>query len=73
LGLYLCGILDPYTLQVRTKFPSVITNVLLQLVRDIINGVCYQRYENVLSNRKVVQLCPNVDVWGAEKNLEEEL
>jgi len=24
------------------------TNVLLQLVRDIINGVCYQRYEKRL-------------------------
>ena len=28
-----------------TKFPNLITNVHLQLVRDIINSVCYQRYE----------------------------
>ena len=35
--------------------------------------VCYQRYENVLSNRKVVQLGPNVNVCASEKNLEEEL
>jgi len=25
------------------KFPSLTTNVLLQLARDITNGVCYQR------------------------------
>jgi len=47
--------------------------VLLQLVRDIIDGVCYQRFENVLSNKKVVQLGPNCNVCAAEKNLEEEL
>jgi len=41
LGLYFCEILDPATGQDRTKFPSLSTNVLLQLVRDIINGVCY--------------------------------
>jgi len=41
-------------------------------VRDIINEVCYQRYENVLSNRKVVQLAPNVNVCAAETNLEEQ-
>jgi len=31
-----------------TKFPSLIATVLLQLVRDISNGVCYQRYEKHL-------------------------
>ena len=73
MGLYFCRILDPATVQDRTKFPSLMTNVLLQLMRDIINGVRYQRYENVLSNRKVVQLGPNVHVCAAEKILEEEL
>jgi len=52
----------PATIQDRTK-----SNVLLQLGRDIVNGVCYQRYENVLCNRKVVQLGPNVNVCAAEK------
>jgi len=39
-----CGILDPAAVHDCTKFPSLIINVLLQLVRDIINGVSYQRY-----------------------------
>jgi len=56
LGLHFCGILDSTAVQDCTKFPSLITNVLLQLVRDIINGEFYQRYENVLSNKKVVQM-----------------
>jgi len=43
-----CGILDPDAVQDCTKFPSLITNVLLQLVGDIIKGVCYQRYEKRL-------------------------
>jgi len=43
--MYFCEILDPVTVQDYTKFPSVITNVLLQLVKYIINGVCCQRYE----------------------------
>jgi len=47
-----CGILDPATVQNCTKFPSAITNVLLQLLRDIINGVCYQRYEKRLEQQK---------------------
>jgi len=51
-GLYFCGILDSAAVQAWTKFPSLITNVLLQLVRDIINGVCYQRYEKHLEQQK---------------------
>jgi len=43
LGLYFCWILGPADNQDCTKFPSLITNVLLQLARDITNGVCYQR------------------------------
>jgi len=39
LGLYFCGILDPATVQDCTKFPRLITIVLLQLVRDIIEYV----------------------------------
>jgi len=52
------------------KFPSLITNVLLQLVKDIIHGVCYQRYEKRLQQQKGR---PNVNVCAAEKNLEQEL
>jgi len=45
LGMHFCRILDPVTVQDCTKFPSVITNILLQLVKDITIGVCYKRYE----------------------------
>ena len=51
-----CGILDHATFQDCTKFPSVISNVLLQLLRDIINGVCYQRYAILPGQQKVVQM-----------------
>jgi len=44
IGNIFCGILDHVAVQDCTKFPSVIANVLLQLVKDIINGVGYQRY-----------------------------
>ena len=54
-GLYSCGILDPAAVQDWTKFPSLITNVL-QLVRYIINGVCYQRYEKHLEQQKGRQM-----------------
>jgi len=47
-----CGLLDPATVQDCTKLPSVITNVLLQLLRDIINGACYQRYGKGLEQQK---------------------
>jgi len=39
LDLCVCGILDPAVVQDLTKFPSSIKKVLLQLVRDIIDGV----------------------------------
>jgi len=39
-------------------------------VRDIINGVCYQRYEKHLEQQKGR---PNVNTCAAEENLEEEL
>ena len=55
-GLYFCRILDPAAVQDWTKFPSLITNVLLQLVRDVINGVCYQRYEKHLEQQKGCQM-----------------
>jgi len=57
LGIYFCGILDPVAVQDCTKFPSVITNVLLQLMKDIINGVCYQRFENRLEQQKRSSKC----------------
>jgi len=47
-GYIPCGILDPAAVHDCTKFPSLLANVLLQLVEDIISGVCYQRYEKRL-------------------------
>jgi len=47
-----------------------ITNVLLQLLKDIINGVCYQRYEKRLEQQKGL---PNDYVCVAEENFKEEL
>ena len=70
MGLYFCGVLDPTAAQDCEKFPSLIPNVPLQLVRDIINGDCYQRYEKRNEQQKGR---PDVDVRAAEKNLEEEL
>jgi len=70
LGLYFCGILDTAAVQDCTKFPSLITNVLLHLVRDFINGVCYQRYEKRLEQQTGR---PKVNVCAAAENLEEEL
>jgi len=58
------------TVQDCTKFPSSLTNVLLQLVRDVINIICYQRYKNRLEQQKGR---PNVNVCTAEQNLEEKL
>jgi len=60
-----CGILDPATVQDCTKYPSVITNENLQLLRDTIDGVCYQRYEKRLEQKKGL---PNVYVYVAEEN-----
>jgi len=40
------------------------------LVRDIINGLCYQRYEKRIEQQKGR---PNVNICVAEENLEEEL
>jgi len=55
-----------------TEFPSLKTNVLLQLKSDIINRVCCQRYENVLSNnKKVVQMLMFVlqkKIWKGNYN-----
>ena len=52
MGIYFCGSLDPAAIQDCTKFLSLMTNLLLQLVRDIINEVCYQRYEKRLEQPK---------------------
>ena len=70
MGIYFCGILDRATFQDCTKFPSFITNVLLQLLRDIINGVCYQRYEKHFEQKKG---SANVNVSVEQENVEEEL
>jgi len=46
------------------------TNALLQLVRDIINGVCYQRYEKRLEKRKGrlnVNICEK-KIWMSNYN-----
>jgi len=65
-----CGILNHATVQYSTKFPSLMTNVLLQLVRDIINGECYQQALTSLGHQegqrvfredpKIFELCPIV-------------
>jgi len=68
LGLYFCGILDPTAVQDCTKFPSLITNVLLQLVRYIIYKVCCQRYEKRFEQQKGR---PYVNFFIAEENLED--
>jgi len=70
LRIRFCGILDPAAVQ-DAKIPTLKTNVLLQLVANIINAVCYQRYEKslVLSNQKVVQML----MVALQKKLEEEL
>ena len=65
-----CDILDPPAVQDCTKLRDLITNVLLQLVRDIINGVCYQRYEKRLEQQK---RHPNANICSSEENMEEEL
>jgi len=70
LGLYFCGVLDPTAAQDCANVSSLITNVPLQLVRDIINGDCYQRYEKRYEQQKCR---PDVDVRTVEENLEEEL
>ena len=70
MGLYFCGVLDLTAAQDCTKLPSLITNVPLQLVRDIINGDCYQRYEKRYEQQKGRH---DVNVCAAEENLEEEL
>jgi len=70
LDYIFCGILDPAAVQNCTKFPSFIRNALLQLVKDIINAVCYQRYEKHLEQQKGR---PKVSICAAEENLEEEL
>jgi len=64
--------LDPAAVEYCTIFPSLITNLLLQLVRDIINvnGVCYQRYDKRLEQQKGR---PNVNICAAEENLEQKL
>jgi len=68
LGLYFWVILDPAAVQACTKFPSLITIVLQQLVRDIIYEVCYKDYEKRFEQQKGR---PNVNVCVAEDNLEE--
>ena len=50
--LYFCGTFDPAAVKDCTKCPSFITNVLLLLVRDVISGVCCQRYEKRLEQEK---------------------
>jgi len=46
------------------------TNALIQLVRDIINGVCYQRYEKRLEQQKGrlnVNICEK-KIWKRNYN-----
>jgi len=55
---------------IAQNFLVLTRNVLLQLVRDLIDGVCYQRYEKGLEQQKSR---PDLNVRAAEENLEEEL
>jgi len=55
-GIIFLRDLYPAAVQDCTKFRILITNVLLQLARDVINGSCYQRYEKRLEQLKG---CPN--------------
>jgi len=50
-------ILDHATVQDCTKLPSLMTNVLPKLVRDINNGVCHQRYDKRLVHQKRSSKC----------------
>jgi len=36
----------------NAQCPSLLTKVLLQLLRDIVNGMCYQRYGKCLEQQK---------------------
>jgi len=49
------GLLDSAVVQDCTKF-LLASNALLQLVRDIINRVCYQRYEQRLEKQEGRQM-----------------
>jgi len=62
------GILDPAAVQDCRKFPTLRRNAFLQLVRDIINGVCCRRYGKRPGQQKSR---PNVNICLAEENLEE--
>jgi len=57
LGLYFLGNSDPAAVQHCTKYPSLLANALLQLVRDINNGVFYQSYEKRLKQQKMSSKC----------------
>ena len=56
LGLYFYRILDPAAVQNYTKFPSLITNVLLKLIEISSTEFITSIMKNVLSNRKVIQM-----------------
>ena len=56
-NIFLWDFRSHYCSRLHKKFPSVITNILLQLVRDIINGVCYQLYEKRLEQQKKSSKC----------------
>jgi len=68
LWFYFCGIFSSAAVQDCTKRPSLIKNVPLQLVRNIINAVRYLRPEKRLEKQKDR---PNVNVCAAGENFEE--
>jgi len=57
--------LDPAAAEECTNFPSLVANVPLQLLRDIINGEYYHRYEKRLEQQKD---CSNV-MFGLQKKI----
>jgi len=56
--------------KIAENFLLKITNVLLQLLRDILSGVFYQLCVNRFDHQRSR---PNVNVCAVEENLEEEL
>jgi len=46
------GFWIPLQFKIAQKFLVYITNALLQSLKDIVNGICYQRYEKHLEQQK---------------------
>jgi len=61
IGIIFLWDVNPAAIQDCIKCPSLITNVLVHVVKDTINGACYQRYGKRLEQQKGrpnVKVCP---------------